>query len=146
MIDRPRNMEPAPRGTLAEAPLSDPTPGDALKAETLARTGSRRRAAAPRGLEDDRPQVWHFARRGRLKAALSVADQAIVSGTSFVTAVIRHLLGRRAGTSLSDLSIALILIGLQQNVISAPFILLCSRRKGQDLGRYTGSTGFITWR
>ena len=143
MIDRPRNMDLPREARWPKRHFSDPTPGDALKAETLARPD--RDAALPRRAVSKTivRKFGNFARRATLvKAALSVADQAIVSGTSFVTAVIvaRNCSAEELGLYYLTLSIALILIGLQQNVISAPFILLCSRRKGQDLAEYTGST------
>ncbi|WP_425618581.1 lipopolysaccharide biosynthesis protein [Anatilimnocola sp. NA78] len=73
---------------------------------------------------------------------LSILDQAIVSGTSFVTSVI---LGRVAGREdlgvyYLALSIVLLVRGMQEQLVSAPYMIYCSRQAKSDQSRYAGSS------
>lgn len=75
------------------------------------------------------------------KGAMSVFDQAIVSGTSFVTSI---ALGRlcspaELGVYYLALSIVLFARGIQEQLVSAPYTVYCSRYRGRDLAGYTGS-------
>jgi hypothetical protein len=63
-------------------------------------------------------------------SGLSVLDQAVVSGTSFATSV---LLGRFAsqeelGVYYLALSVVYFTRGVQEQVVSAPYMIYCSRR------------------
>ncbi len=76
------------------------------------------------------------------KGMLSVCDQAVVSGTSFVTSVV---IGRFCGKDdlgvyYLALSVVLMLRGIQEQLISAPYYVYCHRREGEELSAYTGST------
>jgi len=100
-------------------------------AEKLGRLGA---GARTRQLINSRPHA--------VQAMLSLADQAVFSGTSFVTAVI---VGRATppdvlGLYYLTLTIAYIAIGLQEAMIAAPYAILSARRTGRDLVEFTGST------
>lgn len=102
---------------------------------------------APTALAGDSPSLGGRVRRALGDAVvrrgmLSVFDQAVVSGTSFVTSV---LIGRLCspgdlGVYYLALSIVLFIRGIQQQIISAPFAVYCHREEGRDLAAYTGST------
>ncbi|MEZ6114222.1 MAG: lipopolysaccharide biosynthesis protein [Pirellulaceae bacterium] len=75
------------------------------------------------------------------KSVLSIADQAVVSGTNFVTSV---LIGRvcgkeQLGVYALALTVVLFARGLQQQVIFAPYMVYCHRRRGLALRAYSGS-------
>src|SRR5262245_13309989 len=75
------------------------------------------------------------------KSGLSVLDQAVVSGTSFATSV---LLGRFAsqeelGVYYLALSVVYFTRGVQEQLVSAPYMIYCSRRQGPALAEYAGS-------
>jgi len=75
------------------------------------------------------------------KSGLSVLDQAVVSGTSFATSV---LLGRFAsqeelGVYYLALSVVYFTRGVQEQLVSAPYMIYCSRRHGPALVEYAGS-------
>lgn len=72
---------------------------------------------------------------------LSIFDQALVSGTSFVTAAIigRTTSPEQLGMYYLLLSVVLILTGIQDNVISAPYLVHAKRRQGTELAEYGGS-------
>src|SRR5436190_23162028 len=76
------------------------------------------------------------------KSGLSVLDQAVVSGTSFATSV---LLGRCAsqgelGVYYLALSAVYFARGVQEQLVSAPYMIYCSRKEGRALAEYAGST------
>lgn len=78
-----------------------------------------------------------FASRG----LLSIFDQAIFSGTSFLTAA---LIGRltspdQLGLYYLVLSIVLIITGVQEQLVAAPFLVYSKRRQGTELAEYAGS-------
>jgi O-antigen/teichoic acid export membrane protein len=75
------------------------------------------------------------------KAALSVFNQAVYSGTSFLTAVIvgRSLSQSDLGIYYLTLTIVLIMFGVQENAVSGPYTILAARRHGRELAEYTGS-------
>jgi O-antigen/teichoic acid export membrane protein len=76
------------------------------------------------------------------RGVLSVVDQAVVSGTSFATSVIIGRLCSQAelGVYYLALSIVLFVRAVQSDVISAPYMIYCNRRKGETLAAYSGST------
>lgn len=90
-------------------------------------------------------------RTGRLRrytalsqGALSLVDQAIVSGTSFVTAM---LIGRSTTKETMGLyfliaSIVIVAVGVQESIISSPYIIYSKRRSGPALAQFNGSVWF----
>jgi O-antigen/teichoic acid export membrane protein len=76
------------------------------------------------------------------KGTWSVFDQGVVSGTSFFTAVIIGRLCSKEdlGVYYFALSIVLFVRGVQDHVISTPYMIYCNRRRGASLASYTGST------
>ena len=73
---------------------------------------------------------------------MSVASQAVASGTSFLTSV---LIGRTCskevlGTYALAFSIVIMIRGVQADAVLAPYTIYCSRRRGAALATYTGST------
>ncbi|HVU88293.1 MAG TPA: hypothetical protein VHD36_13315 [Pirellulales bacterium] len=84
-----------------------------------------------------------------IKGLLSIIDQAIFSGTSFVTAVI---VGRATtpdvlGLYYLTLTIAYVAIGIQECMIAVPYAILSPRRRGRELAEYTASTWihYFSW-
>lgn len=84
-----------------------------------------------------------------VKALLSIVDQAIFSGTSFVTAVI---VGRATspdvlGMYYLTMTIVYVAIGIQECAISNPFAILAPRRDGRELAEFTATTWvrYLTW-
>jgi O-antigen/teichoic acid export membrane protein len=76
------------------------------------------------------------------KGLLSILDQAIVSGTGFLTATIvgRTTSPEEFGLFYLLLSIVFIASGVQEHVIAGPYMVLSKRRKGAELAEYGGST------
>jgi O-antigen/teichoic acid export membrane protein len=75
------------------------------------------------------------------KSGLSVLDQGVVSGTNFATSV---LLGRftsqeELGVYYLALSVVYFTRGVQEQLVSAPYMIYCSRRQGAALAEYAGS-------
>lgn len=75
------------------------------------------------------------------KSGLSVFDQAVVSGTSFATSV---LLARSApreelGVYYLALSVVFFARGIQEQLVSAPYMIYCSRKHDGELAEYAGS-------
>lgn len=72
--------------------------------------------------------------------SLAIADQAVVSGTSFVTSI---LLGWSGKTELGIYYLALATLvffrGVQEQLIAAPYMVYASRRSGTDAEEYAGS-------
>lgn len=82
-----------------------------------------------------------FVGRERSRAALSIGDQAVVSGTNFVTSV---LIGRAAGKEalgiyLLAVSLILFVRGVQEQIVYGPYLVFCHKRKGTRLAQYAGS-------
>ena len=78
------------------------------------------------------------------KSALSVFDQAVVSGTSFVTAVIlaRNCPREELGIYYLALSLIFFVRGIQEQLVSAPYMIYCGRKQGDALAEYAGSSLF----
>jgi hypothetical protein len=76
-----------------------------------------------------------------LKGALSILDQAIVSGTSFLSAAIVGVMSTPSelGMFYLTLSIVQIATALQDSVIWSPYSVYCKRREEADLSGYSGS-------
>jgi hypothetical protein len=72
------------------------------------------------------------------QAALSLVDQAIVSGASFVTAMIiaRTTSQVTMGMYYLIASIVIVAVGVQEHIIAAPYIIYSKRRSGNELAVY----------
>lgn len=94
------------------------------------RSGAVRRLAAA---------VIGLARR---KSFASVLDQGVVSGASFVTAVIIGRLGSREELGIYALALSLVrfVSGVQSELVCSPYIVFNVHRKGEALAAYTGSS------
>jgi O-antigen/teichoic acid export membrane protein len=76
-----------------------------------------------------------------MKSGLSVIDQAVVSGANFATSVLlaRFAVQEELGIYYLALSVIYFARGIQEQLVSAPYMIYCSRRKGRDLAEYAGS-------
>ncbi len=106
-------------------------------------TLSNNQPAARRSLPSVLTKLLRFIRQGSLvsKAIPSVLDQAIVSGTSFVTSI---LLGRlcapgEIGVYFLGLSLVMYAVAIQSEIICGPYTVYSHRREGRALASYTGS-------
>lgn len=72
---------------------------------------------------------------------LSIFDQAIVSGTTFFTAAIvgRTTSPDQLGLYYLVLTIVLIVSGIQDQVVAAPYAVYSKRRRGRELAEFGGS-------
>jgi O-antigen/teichoic acid export membrane protein len=96
----------------------------------------------PVGPEPKARQEGFFRRRPSLeKAALSIFDQAVFSGTSFLTAVIvgRSSTQSELGIYYLTLTIVMVMFGIHENVVAGPYMIFSARRRGLELAEYTGS-------
>lgn len=86
-------------------------------------------------------ELWHRFPTAS-KGLLSLGDQAIVSATSFATAIIinRTTTLENVGLYYLTLSIVSIAVGIQEHVVAAPYMIYSCRRQGAKLAEYTGST------
>lgn len=75
------------------------------------------------------------------KSSLSVVDQAVVSGTNFATSVIlgRFAVQEELGVYYLALSVIYFARGIQEQLVSAPYMIYCSRKQGRELAEYAGS-------
>jgi O-antigen/teichoic acid export membrane protein len=71
---------------------------------------------------------------------LSVMDQALVSGTSFVTTLLIGRTCSRETLGLFALAISLIALAraIQEQLVSAPYLVYAGRDRGRTLATYTG--------
>lgn len=76
------------------------------------------------------------------KTFASIFDQAVVSGTSFVTSVIigRMCSREELGVYALALSVVRFVSGVQSELICSPYLVYSVHRKGQALAVYMGST------
>jgi O-antigen/teichoic acid export membrane protein len=76
------------------------------------------------------------------KSVLAVFDQAVVSGTSFLTSVVlgRMCAREELGVYYLVLSIVFFVRGIQEQLVSAPYMIYSQRREGEALERYAGSS------
>lgn len=76
------------------------------------------------------------------KSFASVFDQAVVSGTSFITAVIIGRMCSREdlGMYALALSVARFVGGVQSELVCSPYVVYCVHRRGEALSAYMGST------
>jgi O-antigen/teichoic acid export membrane protein len=75
------------------------------------------------------------------KSGLSVIDQAVVSGTNFATSVLlgRFAMQEELGVYYLALSVIYFARGIQEQLVSAPYMIYCSRKRGRELSEYAGS-------
>lgn len=75
-------------------------------------------------------------------SSLSVFDQAIVSGTSFATSVIlgRCALRDELGVYYLALSVVFFARGIQEQLVSVPYMIYSGRKPPDALAQYAGST------
>jgi O-antigen/teichoic acid export membrane protein len=110
-----------------------------MKADLVETHGQKKATGA---LSAPAERAGLFRRRPSLeKAALSIFDQAVYSGTSFLTAVIvgRSLSQSDLGIYYLTLTIVMVLFGIHDNVVAGPYTIFSVRRKGLELAEYTGS-------
>ncbi|HEX4147753.1 MAG TPA: lipopolysaccharide biosynthesis protein [Pirellulales bacterium] len=83
-----------------------------------------------------------LARPDFRNGTLSLVDQAIVSATTFATSVIigRLCLKEELGIFSLALSIVYLARGVQEQVISAPYVVYCHGRRGAAASLYSGSS------
>ena len=112
--------------------------GPSITAELLAKP-----AARPGWLGSVLRRLCRLAGSSLLqKSALSVFDQAVVSGTSFATAVIlaRNCPREELGVYYLALSVVFFARGIQEQLVSAPYMIYCGRKQGEALAEYAGSS------
>src|SRR5262245_44511812 len=75
------------------------------------------------------------------QSLFSILDQAIVSGTSFLSEAIicRLTTPDKLGLYYLFLSIVIIASAVQDAAISVPYMVYCRRREGRELAEYSGS-------
>jgi O-antigen/teichoic acid export membrane protein len=76
------------------------------------------------------------------KGVLSVADQAVVSGTSFVTAVVIGRLCSKEELGVYSLALSALMLvrGVQGELVTSPYTIYSGRHQGKALAAYTGSS------
>lgn len=76
------------------------------------------------------------------KSILSIADQAVVSGTNFaITIILSRLCGKpEVGLYYLALQVFFFARGLQDQLIASPYLVYGSRKQGAEARRYAGST------
>ncbi len=89
----------------------------------------------------ERSGGWFRRRPSLEKAVLSIFDQAVFSGTSFLTAVIvgRSSTQSELGIYYLTLTIVMVMFGIHENVVAGPYMIFSARRRGLELAEYTGS-------
>jgi O-antigen/teichoic acid export membrane protein len=75
------------------------------------------------------------------RAALTLLEQAILSGTNFLTTVLigRMCLQHELGLYSMGFSLMLLFSGLSWSLFGLPYTIYSPRRRGERLARYTGS-------
>lgn len=76
-----------------------------------------------------------------LSSLCAIADQGLISGTNFVTAVV---IGRCCGAGTLGLyalvtSGLAMVVGIQDQLVTAPYVLYHNRKRGDNLKKYRGS-------
>lgn len=73
--------------------------------------------------------------------SLAIADQAVVSGTNFATSILLGWSGRsELGIYYLALSLLVFLRGVQEQLITAPYVIYAHRRSGTAAELYAGSS------
>jgi O-antigen/teichoic acid export membrane protein len=99
--------------------------------------------AKPSGRKGPLQRIRAAATDAVLRNSVSfVFDQAVVSGTNFVICVIigRMCSQQEFGIFYLALTIVLVLRNVQSELVSSPYMIYCSRKRGEALASYTGST------
>jgi len=75
------------------------------------------------------------------KSLLSIADQAVVSATSFaITVILGRLCGKpEVGLYYLALQVVFFARGIQEQLISSPYLVYAGRRQGREAVTYAGS-------
>jgi O-antigen/teichoic acid export membrane protein len=75
------------------------------------------------------------------RSGLAVIDQAVVSGTSFATSVLlaRWSSREELGVYYLALSVVYFARGVQEQLVSAPYMIYCGRKRTDELPMYAGS-------
>jgi len=96
------------------------------------------RAAVGRGCTRLRRSVSPTVRKG----LTSLLDQALVNGGNFFVAVCLGRFGSRAELGVFALAVSLAYFarGLQQQMLSAPYMVYCQAKRGRTAARYAGSS------
>ena len=102
------------------------------KVQATAAQGQRRRAA---------DCLRHRPAR-RPPGRLSLFDQAVVSGTSFVTSVMIGRLCSKEDLGVFYLALTIVYLarGLQEHLVSAPYVVYCQNHSGESRALYMGSS------
>jgi len=76
------------------------------------------------------------------RSGLAVFDQGVVSGTSFATSVLlaRCISREELGVYYLALSVFYFARGIQEQLVSAPYMIYCGRKSAEELREYAGST------
>lgn len=75
------------------------------------------------------------------RSGLSVLDQAVVSGTNFATSVLLARWSSREELGIYYLALSVIYFarGVQEQLVSAPYMIYCGRKGADELPSYAGS-------
>src|SRR4051812_33113366 len=75
------------------------------------------------------------------RSGLAVFDQGVVSGTSFATSVLlaRCVSREELGGYYLALSVFYFARGIQEQLVSAPYMIYCGRKSAAELAEYAGS-------
>jgi O-antigen/teichoic acid export membrane protein len=75
------------------------------------------------------------------KSGLSVFDQAVVSGTSFATSVLLARWASRDELGIYYLALSVVFFarGIQEQLVSAPYMIYCGRKTDAEQREYAGS-------
>jgi O-antigen/teichoic acid export membrane protein len=156
LVEQPPLREPAPRtpprhSTRAAGPARvTPREPEASKPGStepgFGDLGSASRDRQPlAALSTDPAHLPRWIARGlalaRHPGVWSIADQALVSGTSFVTGIAIARCCSRAELGLFALAVSLVALAraIQEQLVTAPFMVFAGRRSGVRLASYTGS-------
>lgn len=76
------------------------------------------------------------------KGMLTVLDQAIVSAANLATAILIGRLCSQEDLGVYSLALSIVVFarGVQENVVSAPYLVYCHRRSGDERATYAGSS------
>jgi O-antigen/teichoic acid export membrane protein len=76
------------------------------------------------------------------KSVLSIADQAVVSATSFaITVILGRLCGKpEVGLYYLALQVVFFARGVQEQLIASPYLVYNNRKQGEEAARYAGSS------
>lgn len=101
-----------------------------------------RRTLSQRAVDLMYPTMGTLTSLSARQGGLSLIDQGIVSVASFVTSVIVARATSREELGVYYLALTLVLLarGVQMQVVSAPYMIYCHRKHGNDLAAYTGSS------